>query len=115
MDAHVTVELDCFIDKQRLALRVSQRQRLAASLDLDDLLRLSILLYFEHHVDSVHRDLLLVVVTEEDFELALDLSIWALWWIILPDQSNLSIDILVDDALLALDQGVEMEALQLLL
>jgi len=63
----------------------------------------------------MHRDLLLVVVTEEDFELALDLSIWTLWWIILPDQSNFSIDILVDDALLALDQGVEMEALQLLL
>lgn len=69
----------------------------------------------ELELDSMHWNLLLIVVPEEDLEQAFDLAVGALWRLVLPDETNLHIYILIDDAFITLKKGVHVETLQLLL
>lgn len=69
----------------------------------------------ELHVHAVHRYLLLVVIPEEDLEQTFDLTVWPLRSRVLPDEADLDVDIFIDDALVALNERVYVEAREFLL
>lgn len=83
-------------------------------MDSNQLLLRSMLTNLELHVHSMHRNLLLVMIPEENLEHALYLAIRTLWCLVLPYKSDLDVDIFVNDTFVALDQGVQVKALKFL-
>ena len=54
--------------------------------------------------NSMHWQALLIMIPEENLEHAFEIAIWTLRCPVLPDQPDLDIDILIDNALVSLKQ-----------
>ena len=101
-DRQVAIEFDSLVVIERRRAWDADWQWPRAPRNLDEVRLPSRTLELELH--TMHRQLLLVLISEEDLEQALDLAIWPLRRLVLPDEANLDVDVLIYHAFVALNE-----------